>query len=257
MFIFILKTIIKIQLLAFLIGAFALPAQQAGSFKQAQLTNAKVKEAYNSKWDGLVADMKSKNIDPANFDVFVRAFKQEAELEIWLKNKSSDAYIFFKKIPICATSGVLGPKRKEGDLQVPEGIYEISVFNPNSDYFLAVKVNYPNASDKILAKGPRPGGDIMIHGFCCTIGCIPLQNEPVKDLYILCVEARNRKSPIRVEIYPCQLNSKKLASLKETYSEEKINFWNNLEPAYSYFEKNKQPVKYSIDKKGNYVYKEN
>ncbi len=250
-----MKAIIKTPLLAFLLLIFGLRAQQTPSFKQAQLKNSKVKQAYELRWDALANDMKAKKIDADDFDVFIRAFKQEAELEIWLKNKSSAAYTFFKTIPICATSGQLGPKRKEGDLQVPEGLYEISVFNANSDYFLAVKVNYPNASDKILAKG-RPGGDIMIHGYCCTIGCIPLQNEPVKDLYILCVEARNRRSPIRVEIYPCRLTSSKIAKLKETYSEEKTNFWGNIQHAYAYFEANKKPIKYSIDKKGNYVFKE-
>jgi murein L,D-transpeptidase YafK len=250
-----LKAIINIQLLVLLFLGFGLKAQQTQGFKQSQLKNSKVKQAYDSKWEDLVKDMKAKGIDPDNFDLFIRAFKQEAELEIWLKNKNSQTFTFLKKIPICATSGQLGPKRKEGDGQVPEGIYEISVFNPNSDYFLAVKVNYPNASDKILAKGPRAGGDIMIHGYCCTIGCIPLQNEPVKDLYILCVEARNRRSPIRVEIYPCKLNAEKLSQLKEKYSEENYNFWYNLKDAYTYFESNKQPVKYSIDKKGNYVFK--
>jgi len=225
---------------------------QTASFKQLQMNNKRVKEAYTSKWPGLEKEIKAKGIDPANFDLFIRIFKTEDEVELWLKNKSDTKYTLLKKIAVCAKSGDLGPKRREGDRQVPEGIYDISVFNPNSDYFLAVKVSYPNKSDKILAKGPT-GGDIMIHGNCVTIGCIPLQDIPVKDLYMLCVEARNHKSPIRVEIYPCRFTSENQKILK-AYSEEKNNFWAGIIPAYNYFETNKVPIEFKINEKGAYVF---
>ncbi|MGZ3882714.1 MAG: L,D-transpeptidase family protein [Bacteroidia bacterium] len=248
-----MKPIINTALFIFLLAGSPLWAQNS-SFKDAQLKNGRVKQAYATKWEPLAKELKAKSVDPANFDVFIRVFKLEKELELWVKNKSDKSYTFLKKIAVCASSGDLGPKRREGDRQVPEGMYEISVFNPASDYFLAVKVSYPNQSDRILAKGPT-GGDIMIHGNCVTIGCIPLQDEPVKDLYLLCVEARNRKSPIRVEIYPCHLKEENLTKLKNAYPEEKVNFWNNLKTAYAYFEAHQQPVKYTIDKKGNYVFK--
>lgn len=246
-----MRSLIKTGLLIFSLS-LGLQAQDA-SFKASQMKNARVKQAYATHWEPLAKELKAKSIDPGNFDLFIRVFKYEKELELWVKNKSDKSFTLLKKIAICASSGDLGPKRREGDRQVPEGMYDISVFNPNSDYFLAVKVSYPNQSDKILAKGPA-GGDIMIHGNCVTIGCIPLQDEPVKDLYLLCVEARNRKSPIRVEIYPCRLSDTNLLRLK-AFPEEKLNFWANLKTAYAYFEANKTPVKYSIDKKGNYVFK--
>lgn len=213
----------------------------------------RVKKAYDTKWASLEAEMRVKKIDPAGFDIFIRAFKYEAELEVWLKNKSDKSYSLFKKIPICASSGGLGPKRREGDGQVPEGLYEVAVFNPSSNYYLALKVSYPNASDKILAKGPT-GGDIMIHGNCVTIGCIPLQDEPVKDLYVLCVEAKNRKLPIRVEIYPCRLTPANLAALTQKFPAETVSFWNNIKTAYTHFEEHKLPITYSVDKKGQYVF---
>lgn len=246
-----MKTIIKIALLAFFLPLTGLIAQKP-SFKELQMNNKRVKEAYASKWPALEQEIKAKGIDPGNFDLFIRIFKTEDEVELWLKNKNDTKYTLLKKIAVCAKSGKLGPKRREGDLQVPEGIYDISVFNPNSDYFLAVKVSYPNKSDRILAKGPT-GGDIMIHGNCVTIGCIPLQDVPVKDLYMLCVEARNRKSPIRCEIYPCRFTAKNLTKL-ESYPEELNKFWSGIIPAYDYFEANKVPVKYKINDKGEYLY---
>jgi murein L,D-transpeptidase YafK len=243
-----MKGFIKIALLVLLTGSLG-----AQSFKEQQLKNTRVKKAYESKWAGLESELKAKQIDPKNFEVFVRAFKSEGDLEVWVKNKADKSFTLLKTIPICASSGDLGPKRREGDGQVPEGIYDISVFNPNSSYYLALKVSYPNSSDRILAKGPT-GGDIMIHGNCVTIGCIPLQDDPVKDLYILCVEAKNRKLPIRVEIYPCRLNEKNLTAIGQKSSQENVLFWSNIKTAYVYFETHKLPIKYSIDKKGNYVF---
>jgi len=244
-----LKAIIKIALLVVL--PFTGIKAQGESFKASQMKNKRVKEAYTAKWAGLEKELKAKKIDPAAFDVFIRAFKSEGELELWVKNKSEEKYILFKKIPICAASGELGPKRREGDGQVPEGLYDISAFNPNSSYFLSLKVSYPNKSDRLLAKGPT-GGDIMIHGNCVTIGCIPLQDDPVKDLYILCVEAKNRKLPIRVEIYPCRFSINE--KILNDFPDEKKNFWQSIKTAYTYFETNKKPVKYRISDKGTYVF---
>jgi murein L,D-transpeptidase YafK len=187
-------------------------------------------------------------------EVFIRIFKYEKELELWVRNKADSKYTFLKKKNICASSGDLGPKRKEGDLQVPEGIYTISAYNPNSSYYLALQVSYPNKSDMILKTGQRAGGEIMIHGNCVTIGCIPLEDDPVKDVYILCVEAKNNRSTPRCEIYPCRLTDENVKALKTKYGQDKNNFWEGIRPAYSYFEKNKTPVSYTINQQGAYVY---
>jgi murein L,D-transpeptidase YafK len=229
-------------------------SQENSSFKAQQLKNKRVKDAYAEKWAGLEADLKTKNIDPSKMEVFIRIFKYEKELELWVKNKADTKFTFFKKIAICASSGELGPKRKEGDYQVPEGMYTVSAFNPNSSYYLAMQVSYPNKSDQILKTGTRSGGEIMIHGNCVTIGCIPLQDDPVKDAYILCVEAKNNKNTPRVEIYPCRMTDEKVKQLKEKFSKEKNDFWDGISPAYSYFEKNKTPLGYTINTKGAYVF---
>ncbi|MBK7667649.1 MAG: hypothetical protein IPJ32_10095 [Sphingobacteriaceae bacterium] len=249
-----MKAIINIALLVCLGLLNPAFSQENTSFKAQQLKNKRVKDAYASKWPGLEAELKAKKINSSAMEVFIRIFKKEKELELWVKNKSDLKYTFLKKIAICASSGELGPKRKEGDYQVPEGIYDIPVFNPNSSYFLALKVGYPNKSDRILVDGKRPGGDIMIHGNCVTIGCIPLQDDPIKDVYMLCVEAKNNNTSPRVEIYPCKLTDENCKLLKEEFTDVKNNFWANLKPAFTYFEANKTPAKYSINAKGLYVF---
>ena len=229
-------------------------SQENGTFKAQQMKNKRVKDAYATKWPALEAELKAKKINVSSVEVFIRIFKKEKELELWVKNKTDVQFTFLKKIAICASSGELGPKRKEGDYQVPEGIYDIPSFNPNSSYFLALKVGYPNKSDKILVYGKRTGGDIMIHGNCVTIGCIPLQDEPVKDVYMLCVEAKNNNNSPRVEIFPCRFTADNTKYLEENFNESKNNFWKNIKPAYTYFEANKSPAKYSINAKGLYVF---
>jgi len=113
--------------------------------------------------------------------------KQERQLEVWV----SDPPRLLKSYPILGASGVLGPKLREGDRQVPEGLYRIESLNPNSLYHLALRVNYPNAFDK--AKGALDGRDdlgcdIMIHGKDCSIGCLAMGDEAAEDLFILAAE---------------------------------------------------------------------
>jgi len=106
-------------------------------------------------------------------EIFLRSFKKERVVEVWAGNGESLALI--KSYPVCASSGVLGPKRQQGDLQVPEGVYNVDKLNPWSSYHLALHVDYPNAADRHRSKGAGVkdlGGDIMVHGNCVTIGCI-------------------------------------------------------------------------------------
>jgi murein L,D-transpeptidase YafK len=247
-----MKKVIKLWLL--ICWAFTLTAQ-TGQFKAAQLKNARVKKAYNTKWKGLQAQLKAMDVDASNFDLFVRVFKYEKQLELWVKNKGAAKYKKLKTIAVCASSGDLGPKRKEGDNQVPEGFYQISAFNPSSNYHLSLKVNYPNASDQALGKSPL-GGDIMIHGNCVTIGCIPIENDPIEEVYVLCVEAKNNKGILYVDIYPCQFTPENTAYLAKNYGKDKLSFWNRLKDAYLFFEEHKWLPKVNIDKKGNYKFEE-
>jgi murein L,D-transpeptidase YafK len=225
---------------------------QSASFKDTQIKYKKVKTAYDKYWQSLQALLKEKGVDPKNFEVLINSYKLEKQLEVWCRSKGADKYVLLKTIPICASSGGLGPKRKEGDGQVPEGFYEVSWFNPMSDYHLGLKINYPNASDRIKAKG-RPGGDIMIHGNCVTIGCIPLKDDPIEELYVLCVEAKNNKHDIAVNIYPFRMEDQKYNSLASSKETENNIFWASLKSAYDHFQANHNMPKININKQGDYL----
>jgi murein L,D-transpeptidase YafK len=183
------------------------------AFKTGQLKNSRVSEAYNQKWDSLKNELTNINVDPNTFDIYIRAFKFEKIVEIWVKNPKDIKYKFLKKYDICTNSGDLGPKRKEGDGQVPEGFYRIEAFNPKSNYHLSLKVNYPNASDLVLKEDVSPGGAIMIHGNCVSIGCIPITDDKIKELYVLCLEARNRNNPIYIDIFPAMFTPENVKML--------------------------------------------
>jgi murein L,D-transpeptidase YafK len=122
---------------------------------------------------------------PAQFTLIV--LKEEKKLELHVPGTNGQ-YQLIKTYPILAASGTAGPKLKEGDLQVPEGFYEIESLNPNSRYHLSLRVNYPNAEDKKHAKEEartQLGGDIMIHGKALSIGCIAIGDPASEELFIL------------------------------------------------------------------------
>ncbi len=113
--------------------------------------------------------------------------KEERSLEVWA-HRPGTAPDLIRTYPFTAYSGKLGPKLREGDLQIPEGIYEVAHLNPNSSYHLSIKIDYPNAFDR--KKGEVDGrdtlgGDIFIHGRAVTIGCIPIGDEAIEDLFLI------------------------------------------------------------------------
>ncbi len=113
--------------------------------------------------------------------------KQERRLELYAAGKEGHLS-WIRSYPILAASGHLGPKLREGDLQVPEGLYGIEYLNPNSSYHLSLKVSYPNAFDREQAareNRTQLGGDIMIHGEACSVGCLAMGNEAAEDLFVL------------------------------------------------------------------------
>jgi hypothetical protein len=119
------------------------------------------------------------------------AFKQERILEAWGANNAGP-YSLLARYPILAASGTLGPKRREGDLQVPEGFYRIDSLNPASRFHLSLRVDYPNAEDRRHADGPNPrlGGDIYVHGNAVSIGCIAIGDGPIERIFALTALAR-------------------------------------------------------------------
>ena len=116
------------------------------TFKEKQQQHARVKAAYEEKEAVVRQLFETKELSFDGFEMFLRAFKKEKMLEVWIKEKASDKFTFLRAYQFCTTSGTLGPKRREGDLQIPEGVYYINHFNPLSNYHLSLGLNYPNAS---------------------------------------------------------------------------------------------------------------
>jgi murein L,D-transpeptidase YafK len=227
------------------------------SFIDYQRTLQRPAEAMARKEDTLRKQFEAKKlIWPAKY-IYIRSFKYDSQMEVWVKNDLKDQYQLFKTYKICALAGTLGPKRMAGDFQVPEGFYYINEFNPKSDYYLALGINYPNVSDRILSDSLRPGGDIYIHGSCVTVGCIPLTDGQIDELYILAAHAKDAGEDfIPVHIFPIRYNVKRSVDYLNTLTKDDASlkqFALRLEDAFDYFEKYRQVPVIMVDEKGGYV----
>ncbi|MCX6557712.1 MAG: hypothetical protein NTW95_09840 [Candidatus Aminicenantes bacterium] len=227
-----------------------------GSFQEEQSRYPRVRAARLRAQPRLEELFKKAGLAYPPRRIFLRLFKQEGECELWAANQANGQLTKIKTYAICATSGDLGPKRREGDIQVPEGFYLISAFNPWSHFHLSLKIDYPNASDRILAEGRRPGGDIFIHGSCVTIGCIPLQDDPIEDIYLAAVDARaSGQIRIPVHIFPARMQpaQPELERLSE-HDPVLQAFWQNLQEGFNYFETKHLLPKITVDRKGRYLF---
>jgi len=220
----------------------------------------KVGEILHRKEDTLMKQFKEKNLVwPARY-VYIRSFKYDSELEVWVKNTSQEKYRLFKTYKICALAGTLGPKRMAGDYQTPEGFYYINEFNPKSEYHLSLGLNYPNASDRILSDSMQPGGDIYIHGSCVTTGCIPITDNQIEELYTICAHAKDLGEDfIPVHIFPVNFNNPRsvgyLNKYLQTFSEY-TPFAKSMRSAFFYFEKYREVPFVMVNGKGEYVTEE-
>ncbi len=248
-----MKRLVVIVLIV--LGTGKIFAQQ--SFLDNQKMFPKVGEAYREKEELLKKEFEKKGLAyPAKY-MFVRSFKLDSEMEIWVKNNPQDTFRLFKSYRVCTLSGKMGPKRREGDRQVPEGFYYINDFNPNSNYHLSLGINYPNFSDRILSDQKSPGGDIYIHGNCITVGCIPLTDEFIDEVYILAVNAKNAGQDfIPVHVFPVKFGNPGSMNYLGTFSltdSSSKQFWAELRTAYDYFEKHHRLPVVLVDDKGKYI----
>jgi len=241
-----------------IIGANIFGQTAAPAFIDIQKTFPIPSEALKRKQDTLQKQFAAKGLQwPAKY-MYIRSFKYDSQLEVWVKNTLKEPFKLFKTYKVCALAGTLGPKRLEGDYQVPEGFYYINEFNPKSNYHLSLGLNYPNASDKILSDAYKPGGGIYIHGSCVTVGCIPVTDAQIEDIYILAAYAKDQGQDfIPVHIYPIRFNNKKsinyLASLTKTDAQLKA-FAERLEAVYDHFEITHQLPIIMTNTDGNYVF---
>lgn len=170
--------------------------------------------------------------------VFIRAFKNELQLELFLQNRQSGKFELFRTYPVAASSGKLGPKLAEGDGQVPEGFYSVppAAMKPDSRYHLAFNIGYPNEYDRSLG---RSGSLIMIHGNRVSIGCLALTDEKIEEIYTLCAAAHAGGQKIfHVHVFPFRMSEERMA---KAAGSEWTEFWRNLKEGYDHFEKNRIP----------------
>lgn len=174
--------------------------------------------------------------------VFLRIFKEESVLELWLQ-KPGGRYVLFKSYPICAYSGSLGPKMREGDRQAPEGFYAFNQghLNPNSRYHLSFNLNYPNAYDR--AHG-YTGSYLMVHGKCVSIGCYAMGDVQIEEIYTLVAAALQNGQPfVRVHAFPFRLTQTNLA---RHGGNRWMPFWQMLKPGFDYFEAHHIPPEIDV-----------
>jgi murein L,D-transpeptidase YafK len=233
------------------------PQETSYSFEQEQLRHARVQEAAkkDAAWRALFAQ---KNLHYPPRRVLLLAFKRESILEVWSSDGDAQSYVLVKSFHICASSGQAGPKRHVGDGQVPEGFYEIDQFNPQSNFYLSLHVSYPNASDKILSSRGNPGGDIFVHGNCVTIGCLPITDDGIKEVYWLGVLARQAgEKRIPIWIFPRRLSDEGFRALTEQHHEQTdlVSFWGNLKEGYDVFAKEHKVPAISVSSDGRYHFR--
>jgi len=227
------------------------------TFKDKQQRYPRVRTAFQEKDNQLRSLFADRGISYPPQKLFIRVFKREKILEVWVFSTTDAVFKLVKSYPICHTSGNLGPKRREGDLQIPEGFYHIDRFNPKSNFYLSLGINYPNQADKILGRKGQLGGDIFIHGGCVTIGCIPITDKYIKEVYWLAVQAKsNGHAKIPVHIFPAKLDDRTMARLKNTFpnGDTLINFWKNLKIGYNWFERSQKLPTISINRDGTYQF---
>ena len=238
-------------------GAYLAIANES-NFLEKQKRYERFREAVAEK-DGIIKKLlKQHQLSTENLQILFVAYKDEDILEIYAKDKNATNYKKIHSYPICAKSGQLGPKRKYGDMQVPEGFYAIDRFNAASNYYLSLGINYPNKSDKIKGGSSNLGGDIFIHGSCVTIGCLPMTNNFIKEIYLLAVYAKNNgQNAIPVYIFPFKMRDENMRTFKEKYkgNKELLKFWEQLKIGHDQFMKDHKSLRVEVKENGEYAFK--
>lgn len=225
-------------------------------FARQQLRHPRVLQARIDSRYGIKKLYRERGLPYPAAEIFIRVFKRERVLELWARPRETNRFMLLKSYPICALAGTIGPKRRQGDNQTPEGFYEIDDFNPASEYLLSLHVNYPNASDRVLSSRQAPGGLIYIHGGCKTIGCIAVTDDAIQELYWIAVEARaGGQQRIPVHIFPARLTDEEMERLGTAFGKrpDLMAFWTNLRPGFDFFERTRTLPVMTVDARGRYV----
>jgi len=175
--------------------------------------------------------------------MLVRIFKRESQLEVWKKVAKTGKFELFRSYKICAWSGDLGPKFKEGDRQSPEGFYDVTpgLMNPRSNYFLAFNLGFPNRFDRSHG---RTGSNIMVHGDCSSRGCYAMTDEKIGEIYALARETfKGGNKSFQVQVFPFRMNAENLAEFSDS---KHMSFWRDIKVGYDHFELTKQRPKWDV-----------
>ena len=172
---------------------------------------------------------------------FIRIFKEESELEVWLQNGAN--FQLFKTYDICNFSGDLGPKLKEGDRQSPEGFYSVgpAAMNPNSKYYLSFNLGFPNVYDQAHQ---RTGSFLMVHGRCVSVGCYAMTDAGIEEIYLIVDAAHVQgQTAVPVHAFPFRMSSERLRAEHEN---KWFEYWENLKVGYDLFEVDRIPPVVSV-----------
>lgn len=210
--------------------------------------SARVKAAEKNKLAEVKGLFKDASVAYPPARLLFRVYKEQRVLEVWAAGKAQDPLTHVATYPVCSASGALGPKLVEGDGQVPEGFYSLDFYHARSTFYLAMRVNYPNARDRLLR---RTGGAIMIHGNCVSIGCLAMTDERIQELWLM-ASAAKAHGPVPVHIFPsCDLAS----VIRKASSPALAAFWENLKKGHDQFERTHRLPRISHDRTGTYLFK--
>lgn len=233
-----------IILLVFLIVTWSFPSFSFGLAIAQIPTSPRARKVINRVTPHLKKELIKHHLSIGD-PIFVRIFKQEKQLELWIKQ--GENFKLFKTYPICTYGGgTLGPKTRRGDGQAPEGFYFVkpSALNPLSRFHLSFNLGYPNLYDRAHK---RTGSALMVHGDCVSIGCYAMTDDKINEIYTLADAAlRNGQSFFRVHIFPFKMTQ---SNLKKHQNSKWSAFWLNLKEGYDFFENNGTPPNVGVKNK--------
>lgn len=184
-------------------------------------------------------------------EIFIRAFKKEAELELWARAREGEGLVLIERFLLCKMSGELGPKARQGDKQIPEGFYTIDRLNPRSRFHLSLGIDYPNALDTARAEGEDPGDNIFIHGGCFSVGCLSIGDDGIERVYLIAAQAiATRRETIPVHIFPCRFGEASCEASIAALERAEPRLYRALREGHSSFESDRIPPKMRASSSG-------
>lgn len=227
-----------------------LPLRRGGDFSGDRSWSgaARVRRAWKEKRAVVVQLMKAAGLHWPPRRVLLRAYKKEKELEVWAASERRGRLVPVARYAICADSGGLGPKKAEGDGQVPEGFYKTTIFMPKTAYWMGMHIDYPNGRDRQLK---RTGSAIMIHGSCASIGCLAMTDERIQEIWLFTRGLRPRRA-VPVHIYPARDMKALIAKTKDAKLKA---FWQNLAHGRAFVDQNGRVPRIGWTKTGVYTFR--